>query len=37
MTATKQTTKAGQITRSITISFALAGRCEVWVSETQGH
>jgi hypothetical protein len=37
MTATMRTTKAGQITRSVIISFALAGRCEVWVSETQGH
>jgi hypothetical protein len=37
MTAMTRTTKAGEIQRTIIISFALAGRCEVWVSETQGH
>jgi hypothetical protein len=35
-TATR-TTKAGPISREVTITFALAGRCEVRVVETQGH
>jgi hypothetical protein len=35
MTTTKRTTKAGEITRRITITFALAGRCEARVSECQ--
>jgi hypothetical protein len=34
---TKRTTKAGPITRSITVTFALAGRCEARVLETQGN
>jgi hypothetical protein len=36
MATATRTTKAGPITRSITVSFALAGRCEVCVRETQG-
>lgn len=37
MATATRTTKAGQITRSITVTFAIAGRCEVRVSETQGN
>jgi hypothetical protein len=37
MTTATRATKAGPITRTITITFALAGRCEVRVTETQGH
>jgi hypothetical protein len=35
MTTTTRTTKAGPISRTITISHALAGRCEVRVTEVQ--
>jgi hypothetical protein len=35
MTTTTRTTKAGPIQRSITITHALCGRCEVRVTEVQ--
>src|SRR5579884_1544844 len=37
MATATRTTKAGPITRSITISFALADRCEVCVRGTQNN
>jgi hypothetical protein len=35
MTSTQRITKAGPISRTISVSFALAGRCEVCVRETK--
>ncbi len=37
MNTVTRTTKAGTTIRTVSISFALAGRCEVRVCETQGH